>query len=87
MQCVRAWIVLEGSIRIDTCHCGYTTIVTNGDTNTNTTITTTTTTATNNDDDDDDNNDNNNNNNNKESRPVVTYVFLLYPFLEHHFHV
>ena len=26
-------------------------------------------------------------NNDKESRPVVTYAFLLYPFLEHHFHV
>ena len=30
---------------------------------------------------------NNNNNNNKESWPVGTYAFLLYPFLEHHFHV
>ena len=33
------------------------------------------------------NNNDNNNNNNKESLPVVTCVFLLYPFLEHHFHV
>ena len=39
------------------------------------------------DDDDDDDNNNNNNNINKESRHVVTYALLLYPFLEHHFHV
>ena len=37
-----------------------------------------------NDDDDDDDDDDDTN---KESRPVVTYAFLLYPFLEHHFHV
>ena len=41
----------------------------------------------NNSNNDDDNNNDNDNDNNKESRPVRTCVFLLHPFLEHHFHV